>query len=53
MYIDFMDVDGKITEKELFRRWSSLCQSPGYQSLENIRVNFKHVFSARLGSFPY
>ena len=37
-------MDGKITEKEMFRRLSCLSHFPGYQSLENIHVNFRKVF---------
>ena len=41
-HIDLMD--GKITEKEMFRGSSCLSHCPSYQSLEKIRVNFRQVF---------
>ena len=36
-------VDGRITEKDLFRMSSCLSHSPGYQSLEKIGVNLRLV----------
>ena len=44
-HIDLMD--DKITKKEMFRRLSCLSHSPGYQSLENLHVNFRQIFPLR------